>query len=107
MLYARDTDFIYRDDMGVPTLMEWRNFYRLQKVFREGKLFYFTKWAEGEAPLILKLPSNIEEWKTKFFWLHADQDGRMLRGEFGDPHGFFFFFFIVFFQFITQTSSNI
>lgn len=49
----------HQEDMGVPTLMEWHHFYHLENIFGEGNLFYFTKWPGGEAPLIVKPPSNI------------------------------------------------
>lgn len=65
-----------KENLGVPTVTEWHNFYCLQEAAEGEGLYYFTKWAGGEPPLITNLPSSIGEWKTKYFWLHEDLDGR-------------------------------
>lgn len=91
------TLLIYRKlKMGVPALVEWRSFYKLQNSPDNLGMYFFTNWPGGEALLITKTPNNIGEWKICFFWLAIDHGSYSLRREFGEPRGFPPMFFFVF-----------
>lgn len=90
----------HREGLGIPTVTEWRNSYKLQISCKEGKLYYFTKWSGASIHWRRKYQVVSRSRKRSSSGFMRIKIGRRLGGNLGILMGLLSFYYLLFIFFV-------